>query len=199
MNGASAPDLGPVEPDEQVGPDGLTAEERSANRLAWRLLLPLTLLLVTLFLVFFVIFDHSVVSGPSMIPTLMNGDYILITKGLAVPRRGDVVVLDVLEKGKPTEWVKRIVALGGDRVHISGDTVLVNGIPESFAHGVVLGSEPGVNGDVVVPAGDIFVMGDNRPVSLDSRYVGPMPVGAIIGKAVAIYAPVTRIGRIPGP
>jgi signal peptidase I len=182
-----------------IDADGLTREQRTANRLAWSLLLPLTVILVALVLVFFVLFDHVVVSGPSMIPTLLDGDYILTTKTDANVKRGDVVVLNVVEQGKATEWVKRVVGLAGDRVHIEGDFALVNGVAETFPHRIIALSRTRPTEDVTVPAGMVFVMGDNRPVSLDSRYVGTLPVSAIAGKAVFTYAPIDRIGTIPGP
>jgi signal peptidase I len=84
------------------------------------------MLLALVLLVLYVLFGHSRVAGPSMLPTLRDGDYILVTKGLSQPRRGDVVVLETTEAGRPTELVKRIVALAGDRVHIAGDFALVN-------------------------------------------------------------------------
>lgn len=186
-------------PPREIGPDGLTDDQRIANHLAWRLLAPLSVFLVALVLVFFVLFEHSVVSGPSMQPTLYSGDRILTTRGLATPKRGDVVVLNVTEGGKPAEWVKRIVALAGDHVHVEGDYVLVNGQPEAFHHRIVAFSEYGPAQDLVVPAGHVFVMGDDRPVSFDSRDIGPLPVSAIRGRVVAIFAPLNRIGLLPAP
>jgi signal peptidase I len=185
-------------PDE-VGDHCLNPNELSANHLAWRLLLPLTVALIGIVLVFYVFFNHSIVSGTSMVPTLQNAEYLLTTKGLAEPKRGDVVVLNVSENGKRTEWVKRIVGLAGDRIHVEGDFVLVNGAPESFPHEINAFSRTDPTLDLVVPAGDIYVMGDNRPVSLDSRYVGPFPVSSISGKVVAVFAPIERMRLIPEP
>ena len=180
--------------------EGASPRRRAANILAQRILVPLAVALAVIVLVFYVLFDHSRVAGPSMLPTLQNGDFILLTKGLARPRRGDVIVLDTVEQGRATELVKRIVALGGDRVHIAGDFVLVNGAPEVFPHTVY-----GDTGrawpiaDLTVPRGMVYALGDNRPVSYDSRYLGPFPVGHILGKVVAVYAPFYRIGLVAGP
>jgi len=169
------------------------------NRLARRLVVPLSVALALIVLVFYVLFDHSRVAGPSMLPTLHDGDYILVTKGLSHPARGDVVVLDTVDQGRPTELVKRIVAVGGDRVHVEGDFVLVNGAPERFPHLVFADSRLWPAADLTVPDGTVFVLGDNRPVSYDSRYVGPFPIGRIQGKVVAVYAPLYRVGLVPGP
>jgi signal peptidase I len=178
------------------------AEVRSqalSQRLAIFLVGPLATLLVAIILVFFVFFDTSTVSGPSMIPTLHDHDYLLITKGLPTPRRGDVVVLHVVWKGQKEEWVKRIVAIGGDTVDVTGDIIRVNGAPEQFPHMIINSGETTPVEHVVVPQGHLFVAGDNRGVSEDSRYVGTFPATSLLGKVVAIYAPVQRIGPVPGP
>lgn len=186
-------------PDPDAGPDGLTESQRRANRFARRLLVPLVAVLAVLLLVYYVFFDFSKVDGLSMYPTLHDGDRMLITKGLADPKRGDVVVLNVVDGGVPTEWVKRIVGLPGDRLELRGNEVLVNGAPEPFKHAV---SDSGVRAPVfglTVPAGTVFCMGDGRDVSLDSRYVGPFAISQLHGKVVAVYSPVTRIHLVPEP
>lgn len=195
MNGGAPPVPEPPLP----SPDGLTESQRRANNLARRLLVPLAVLLAAYVLVFYVFFDFSKVDGLSMYPTLHDRDRILITKGLADPKRGDVVVLSVIDRGVPSEWVKRIVALGGDTVEVRGNEVLVNGGPEAFPHMV---SDSGVRVPVmrlVVPRGTVFCMGDGRDISYDSRYVGPFKVSQLHGKVIAVYAPVTSMRLIPEP
>lgn len=186
-------------PPPEVGPDGLTDTQRRSNDLAKRLLIPLFLVFVASFLLFYVFFDFSKVDGSSMYPTLHNGDHVLITKGVASPKRGDVVVLRVIDQGAPAEWIKRIVALAGDRVSVRGDVVTVNGAPESYRHEVVNGGGTRPSRDLVVPAGSVYCMGDDRPDSLDSRYVGPFAVSQLHGKVVAVYSPLARIRIVPGP
>lgn len=178
-------------------PDGW--RRTASQRLAHVLLVPLSVALIALVLVFFVIFDTSTVSGTSMLPTLHDGDRLLLTKGLPQPVRGDVVVLDVTWKGATTEWVKRVVAIGGDRVDVAGDIITVNGAPEQFPHHIV---DSGANRPVehlTVPTGRLFVAGDNRGISEDSRFVGTLPATDIRGKVVAIYTPITRIALVPAP
>jgi signal peptidase I len=193
------PDEIPLPEADVVGEDGLTPSQRRSARLALALVAPLTALLLGLILVFFVFFDTTTIDGPSMYPTLFNNDDVLITKGLAHPQRGDVVVLHVLYQGKSEEWVKRIIALGGDRVNVSGNMITVNGAGEQFPHMIIDGGAKIPVEQITVPKGQIFVAGDNRAVSLDSRFVGTFPVTSIHGLVVAIYAPIGRIGSVPEP
>ena len=189
-----------VVPEPEVrGSDGLTPRQRRSARIALVLVGPLTALLLTLALVFFVFFDTTIVNGPSMYPTLRNQDHVLITKGLRSPQRGDIVVVHVVYKGKTEEWVKRIVAVGGDRVDVAGDMITVNGKGERFPHMIINGGSTEPVEQLAVPQGQVFLAGDNRPVSLDSRFVGTFPAGAIHGRAIAIYAPMSRIGLVPEP
>jgi signal peptidase I len=174
------------------------ADLRTSRRLAVWLVGPLATVLVALILVFFV-FDSSTISGPSMLPTLEDHDYVLLTKGLSVPHRGDIVILNVVNQGVRQEWVKRIVGLGGDRVEVRGDVILVNGKPEQFKHVILSTGATAPVENLTVPAGDVFVAGDNRPVSEDSRFVGPFPQTAIKGRVLFIYAPLWRIGPVPAP
>lgn len=184
---------------EIVGEDGLTPHQRRSARIALALVGPLAAILLVLVLVFFVFFDTTTIDGPSMYPTLFNRDYALITKGRATPQRGDVIVLHVLYKGKQEEWVKRIIGLPGDRIDVAGDMITVNGAGERFPHMIIDGGTTKPVEQVVVPAGQIFVAGDNRAVSLDSRFVGTFPVSSIHGRVVAVYAPLSRMRLVPEP
>jgi signal peptidase I len=179
--------------------DGLTPAQARSARLALALLAPLTALLLAIVLVFFVFYDTTTIDGASMFPTLRDHDYVLITKGLARPQRGDIVVLQVVYKGKAEEWVKRIVALEGDRVSVAGNLIRVNGRGEQFPHMIIDGGATLPVGQTVVGKGQIYVAGDNRDVSLDSRFVGTFNVSSIHGRVLAIYAPILRIGAVPEP
>lgn len=183
----------------EVDGDGLTRGQRRSARIALGLIVPLTVVLFAIILVFYVFYDTTTVDGPSMYPTLFDHDYVLITKGIPVPQRGDVVVLRVMYRGQSEEWVKRIVAVGGDRVDIAGNLITVNGRGETFPHMIVDGGATQPTGQIVVPGGHIFVAGDNRAVSLDSRFVGTFPATSIHGRVLAIYAPLSRIGIVPEP
>jgi signal peptidase I len=179
--------------------DARLREQRMSRRLAIWIVGPLATLLALLILVFFVLFDSSTVSGPSMLPTLRDHDYVLLTKGLPDPKRGDIVILNVVNKGVPQEWVKRIVAVAGDVVDVNGDTIIVNGQPEQFPHVITTSGAFTPIEHVTVEPDRIFVAGDNRGVSEDSRYVGTFPASAIKGRVFFVYAPITRIGPVPSP
>ena len=177
----------------------LLRDNATSQKLAVFLVGPLATMLVALVLVFFVVWNPSTISGPSMMPTLFDHDYVLATKGLADPHRGDIVILNVVFKGKPEEWVKRLVALPGDTVDVKGDIITVNGAPEAFKHSIGTNGASGPVEHLIVPAGRIFVAGDNRAVSEDSRFVGTFALSAIKGRVVFIYAPILRFGPVPGP
>ncbi len=181
------------------GNDGLTPSQRRSARIALWLVGPLAAILLALVLVFFVFFDTSTVDGSSMYPTLRDQDHALITKGLKTPVRGDIVVLHVQYEGQSQEWVKRIIAVGGDRVNVTGDMITVNGQGEKFPHMIIDSGNTQPVEELVVPDGQIFVAGDNRAVSLDSRFVGTFAESTIHGRVVAIYAPLSRIGFVPEP
>ena len=167
------------------------------DRLARNLLVPLLIILVAVVAVFYVFFDVSRVDGDSMLPTLRNGDRLLLTKGHTNPKRGAIVVLLATDTIPPEDIVKRVVALPGDTVEVFGDTVRVNGRAEAPIHAAIIqNSEPHIPA-FTVPAGYIFVMGDNRPGSLDSRMTGPMPISSIHGRVAGIFAPIGRLRVVP--
>ena len=145
----------------------------------------------------------------SMIPTLQIGDHILVNKllygiripftklrwpQLTEPHRGDVVVF-VFPEDRTKDFIKRVVAVGGDTVEIKNKALYVNGkaVPDSHAHyysNVVLPGDvtPRDNMPLVkVPKGKLFVMGDNRDYSHDSRWWKFVPVEDVKGEAFLIY------------
>lgn len=170
--------------------------ERLSHHLARWIVIPLLAWLVVIVLVFYVFFSSAVVDGRSMTPTLLSGDYLLITRGYEAPRRGDVVVTHVDEEGRSVELVKRIIAIPGDTIEIRGDVAFVNGINEPFRGQFIDPRFAVSRPKVVVPEGYVYVLGDNRPGSEDSRFLGPVPVSGIAGRAVMVYAPLPRLGWI---
>ncbi len=180
-----------------VHEDGDPVRAGRGDRLARNLLVPLLIVLVAVIAVFYVFFDVSKVDGASMFPTLHDGDRLLLTKGYRNPRHGDVLVLVTQDMGVPLEIVKRVVALPGDTVEVFGDAVMVNGKPEAFAHtGVIKFEAPHIVA-FKVPAGSVYVMGDNRPESYDSRFTGPMALTSVHGRVAAIIAPIGRMRVVP--
>ncbi len=130
----------------------------------------------------------------SMQPTLLEGDRVLINRlvyHFRDPERGDVVVFDSPVQ-EDEDLVKRVVAVAGDSVAVRGGVLYVNGEPQQEPY---LADSPfdGTDTDEgVVPEGQVFVMGDNRNNSGDSRLFGPIETESIIGAAFAIYWPISR-------
>lgn len=145
------------------------------------------------------------IPSDSMWPTLHVGDHILVLKAaydFTSPAIGDVIVFkapaaerSACDDPSITDLVKRIIATPGDTVSSSGNTIYVDGrvLPQPWDHVRQLGMEITKR---TVPKNDYFVLGDNRPSSCDSRIWGYVPRSAIIGRAIFIYWPISRIGTI---
>lgn len=160
---------------------------------------PLIALSLTMF-----VFQSYEVDGPSMETTLQDKDRLIvyklpktiarITGSNYQPKRGEIVIFtrqDSAEFGstKPRQLVKRVIALPGERVVVKGGSITVYNQenPEGFnpdeidPYGEVITTTSG-DVDVVVPEDSVFVCGDNRPQSLDSRAFGPVPMKDLVGK-----------------
>jgi signal peptidase I len=174
----------------------LDEEQLRSHRLALKVIVPLGVVLLALVVLFFVVYDTSRVEGGSMLPNLHSGDVLLITRGLPDPKRDDIVVINGYGGGQAPEIVKRIVALAGDKVVVKGDRAWVNGLDADLGYKTIATNNPLPAGEITVPAGCVYVMGDNRPVSYDSRFFGPVPVKYLHGKAMFIFAPITRFGPV---
>jgi len=165
-------------------------------------------ILIAFFIRTFVIQAYKIPSG-SMKPTLQIGDHILVTKfnygvklplirstviPVGAPRRGDIVVF-IYPEDPSKDFIKRLIGLPGDTIEVRDKKILVNGLPWKDAHGVNVDSliipgsvQPRDNfGPVKVPEGSLFVMGDNRDESYDSRFWGFVPMKDVLGKALIIY------------
>ena len=171
---------------------------RGQNLLEWyEALISAALVLVLIFSFFFRIIR---VDGSSMVPTLVNGDKLIVWGAGYTPQRGDVVIVDSYTSyGKPL--VKRVIAKGGDTVSIdyATGTVAVNGevLQEDYiAEPTYLGYD--VTFPYTVPEGTVFVMGDNRNQSLDSRstYVGCIDERDILGRVLLCFMPFTDFGVV---
>ena len=167
----------------------------------------ITALLLALIIRAYIIQAFKIPSG-SMIPTLLIGDHILVTKfiyGTKIPfsdksflvfkqpEKGDIIVFKYPEDPKK-DFIKRVVAAGGDTLEERNKSIYVNGkeVTEPYAyHGdsfVRPRGDPRDNfGPLIVPENKVFVMGDNRDQSFDSRYWGFVDIKAIKGKALIIY------------
>src|SRR3990167_2648100 len=156
--------------------------------------------------VYLFIMQPNQVKGASMEPTFYTGDYIFTSKVTYKFRpleRGDIVVFKS-PKNSDIEYIKRIIGLPGDKVRIASNNVYVNGIliSESYISDKTSLWDGGYvkeNEDFTVPGDEIFVMGDNRPRSSDSREFGPVKIDSIIGQVFFRYFPVQKIGAVGNP
>lgn len=177
----------------------------------WLELFAISLAVVLLLMIFFL--RHSPVSGTSMYPTLNNGDILLISRLGYTPERGDVVIVQATNDDVKRPLVKRIIALGGDTIRINFDTweVTVNGelIDEPYVNKV-----PGymevyssnltlsrVESDALifegtVPEGKLFIMGDNRNNSKDSRSIGFVDERDVVGDVKYRLFPLSEAGTV---
>ena len=157
------------------------------------------------------------VDGRSMYPTLKDGEFGFTHVGgvlLNGVNRGDIVVVTMEEKGQKTHWVKRVIGMPGDTISCVNDIVFINGkvldetqyIDPDYRQSCVdqfgyFNKVPNAdNTDVQdfeeVKLGDdeYYVMGDNRPYSKDSRYVGPVKKSQLFAKKMLVLLPISDIG-----
>lgn len=159
-------------------------------------------LLIALFIVNFV-GRIAVVVGPSMEDTLQNGDRLVtekLTQRFGKFKPGDIVTIyapEFIHKEGNT-IIKRVIAVEGDTVEIKDGNVFVNGklLNEPYLkEGAITRVDNVENSKLTVPKGQIFVMGDNRLNSSDSRIHGPFKVENVTGKAIFRIFPFSRIGK----
>lgn len=146
----------------------------------------------------FIVQPYVVPTG-SMIPTIELQDRVIANKFIyrfSEPERGDVVVLDD-PTGTVTTLIKRVIATEGQTVNFVDGQVVVDGevLDEPYTHG--LPTEPmAVEMPYTVPEGCVWLMGDNRTNSADSRVFGAVSLTDIRGKAIFCYWPIDRIGAL---
>lgn len=141
-------------------------------------------LIAGIMIVFYMLTGISTVQGNSMYPTLHSGDRVIYNRRTADYKAGDVIVL---KRPDGEEFVKRIVAIAGDTVNIQNGKVYVNGEEEKL-DGPVGETKASDEGDVEYPVtvqdDQVFVLGDNREVSEDSRMFGAVSLDDVKGKIV---------------
>lgn len=187
--------------EEESLPEGVNlAELKRVNRMS-RLfdfveMLVLTVVAVLLIATFLV--RHTLVQGRSMENTLLDGQHLLISDVNYQPKNGDVIVFVPLnQENRSTPFIKRVIAVEGQTVEIRSGVVLVDGLslPEDY---LSLSKGRSYYPETVVPEGYVFVLGDNRTNSHDSREddVGMVDVRSILGKVVCRVWPLSTIGTI---
>lgn len=148
-------------------------------------------LLINLFLV-----QATRVYGQSMEPNLHSNQRLVVEKityTFQMPERGDVVVLKVHEDAKDM-LIKRVIALPDETVEIRNGQVIVNG--NMLTENYIVQPTRGAYGLITVPENHIFVLGDNRGASNDSRSFGPINLDNVVGKAWLSYWPLEDVGFV---
>lgn len=188
---------------------GKPAKKAKNELVEWLKALLIALVLVVL--IRWLLFKPFIVQGPSMEPNFVSNQKLIVNEilyDIRKPERGEVIVFHVPDEGR--DFIKRVIAVAGDTVKVEGDKVLVNGEPvnetyiqeaidQAHAENRLYNNTDFPNSfvqDGVVPEGHVFVMGDNRSNSTDSRMIGYVPLGDIIGRADLIFWPIKDIGLI---
>ncbi|TMD62603.1 MAG: signal peptidase I [Chloroflexi bacterium] len=161
---------------------------KQRSHLAREIVETIALTLIIFLVIRFAIQSYRV-SGPSMLPGLQTDEYVLVNKIAYLfhaPERGDVIVfhypLDTSE-----DFIKRVIGLPGDTVTLDNAKVQVDGI---VLHEPYISQAYNPSGKTIkVPQDEYFVLGDNRPLSDDSRDWGFVPKADLVGKAVIVYWP----------
>jgi signal peptidase I len=135
------------------------------------------------------------------VPTLDIGDRVLVSKLNRTPGRGDIVVFNRPSNDPPQSpddpkvLIKRVIGLPGETVEARDGKVYVDGkaLDESY---LPKGTVTTIAKPITVPKGEILVLGDNRGVSQDGRYFGPIPENLIVGRAILRIWPLSRFGTL---
>ncbi len=196
MNGYDPGDLPIFPPEgEEALPEADPAVKQASKFFDLVELVTFTVLIILLISTFFI--QHSVVDGTSMEGTLSHGDHLLISDFLYTPKAGDIVVFQPLNTDSPTPYIKRVIATAGQTVEIRDGIVHIDGVMlkedyiiEDFRYT----NYPATT----IPEGFIFVLGDNRPNSTDSRSpsVGLVDVRSVIGRVVLRLTPFAKFGPV---
>ncbi|KIL47696.1 signal peptidase I [Jeotgalibacillus campisalis] len=153
----------------------------------------------------FFLFTPIVVEGLSMMPTLHDGNRMIVNKfsyTLSEPSRFDVIVFHTEEN---SDYIKRVIGLPGDEITYKNDQLYVNDEPvdepylENYKlelNGEILTGDftlEDLTGHKTVPSGELFVLGDNRRYSKDSRHIGTIEINEIVGDANFIFWPLNDV------
>lgn len=163
-------------------------KKRLPSKFDWLKAVVVALLLAIVIRGFFL--EPTYVEGPSMQNTLKTGNKVLINKLVydwKDPQRGEIIVFHSIEN---KDLIKRIIGLPGETISVKQNHVYINGkmIAEPYlASNTQTSDFPATK----IPAGHLFVMGDNRVDSTDSRELGPVSISQVVGRADVVYWPVS--------
>jgi signal peptidase I len=154
-------------------------------------------LAIAAFIIIF-LYQPVKVEGVSMMPSLEDQERIFVNKfvyRLEPIERGDVVVFKY-PRDPSKSYIKRVIAVAGDRLHIDGGQVYVNGDPLDEPYVPPAYTDARSYPEITIQPGYYFVLGDHRSMSSDSREFGPFDQSYIYGKAVFGYWPMDKLGRV---
>ena len=183
---------------EEKVEESLSEEEKRADRtkeiMEWVRTFVFAIALALVIRMF--LFEMVAVHQSSMYPTLKDGENVGLLKMaymVSSPEYGDIVVIKISDE---KNYVKRVIATGGQKVEIIQNRVYIDGqiIDEEYISDELEYSD---FGPIVVPEGYIFAMGDNRPSSIDSRALGCFPEDDVLGRVVIRFLPFRVFHRLP--
>ena len=192
----------PETEDEKLGKTAQDIEseqpQKEKKESVWSILLPMVIAVIAALLFCNFVARPSRVFGESMQNTFHEGDLTILWELNYHPQRGDIIVVDnhnnSLNGNDPLNknLIKRVMAVGGDHIAVSQGTVTVNGkkLTEPYVKEKVWS---GSDVDLTIPQGKVFLMGDNRSHSADSRVIGPVSMSRVIGKVCVRFYPFTAI------
>jgi signal peptidase I len=175
-------------PDNNIEAPASPASSSSEWKRVFIDLVETVVLAIILFLIINTVSARVRVDGQSMLPTLNNGEFVLVNRmayKLGQPVRGDIIVFRSTTQ-LDLDLIKRIIGVPGDEIRVSDAHVTVNNVTLDEPY---INAEPRYSGEWNVPDGYLFVLGDNRNDSSDSHAWGLLPEQNVIGKAILIYWP----------
>lgn len=181
---------------EATAPDKVSASGKGKKE-AWEWMKALAIAIALAFFIRTFLFAPFIVEGESMESTLHNAERLVVNKAIyfvSTPQRGDIIVFHA-EADK--DYIKRVIAVAGETVEVRDDTLYINGKEVDEPYLAQKREEAKAEGNeltedfppVAIPDGEIFVMGDNRQNSRDSRMIGPVKLDTVVGRAEFVFWP----------
>lgn len=194
-------DLNPVSTASEAAPETLPVPEPApavpspAHKALWREVVETILLTVLIYVGVNLTVGRFRIESVSMMPNLQPGEYVMVDKvsyHFVTPQRGDIVVFH--HPLGERDLIKRIIGLPGETIEITNGMVNINGQPIDEPY---IAAPPGGGGTWTLSPTQLFVMGDNRNNSSDSRAWGPLERDLVIGRTIFIYWPPGNWGLVP--
>jgi len=184
------------------GEDASPATQAKGGSRAFRWVIEVVVIVAAAFVLALLVQQFIVkpfaIPSPSMEPTLVEGDRVLVNRlvyHFHPPHRGDVIVFHPPGRPGSDPFIKRVIAVAGDTVSVQDGVLYLNGVAQDEPYI----KEYPIEGDypeTAIRTGYVWAMGDNRNNSGDSRVFGPVTLDAIMGEAFAVYWPLGRAGGL---